>query len=357
MVEDKMDKKEVWATSKGQGLLKQKMASLKNQDGKFWTFGDLAATAGVNERTARRFINGERSVKERTALAICNALGLAFTEIAEKKTVKTGQNRTEIASSYQPEVEELLSILQRVTEQERSLLKPAYEDCCRIYCPAGFNLPFTTDLGSLLNYLAKMPQGAVEYNPMARFVAYLVKRLPLQSEQRQHLNNWGNAQTSEFNRLIDELQIDIEGTRKTYYLMIQVKPRMQKAGYYSVAASLSVDLDPFSESDVEQKESLLSDDMAKEELPSLLLKLLDICHDREIALSDLMIQWFLPTNLLDMEVDQFLIPIGKQELPIATQCQIVVRSGERQFSLDYHPKKNDWKKRWRLLTQILHLSQ
>ena len=71
----------VLATNEGVEKLKNAKANQRNSNGKPWTYADIAAPAGLDEKTVRRFLRQEQPVDESSARAICEALSINANEV------------------------------------------------------------------------------------------------------------------------------------------------------------------------------------------------------------------------------------------------------------------------------------
>ncbi|MBD1940275.1 HEAT repeat domain-containing protein [Microcoleus sp. FACHB-68] len=76
------------AHAEGKLLLKTAKAGKRDENGKLWTYLDIAGEAGVSEKTVKRFFGGE-SVDRDSAIAICQALGLEVTEIVDQSQLNS----------------------------------------------------------------------------------------------------------------------------------------------------------------------------------------------------------------------------------------------------------------------------
>jgi hypothetical protein len=91
-----------------------------------------------------------------------------------------------------------------------------------------------------------------------------------------------------------------------------------------------------------------------ESLPSLIERFIAECHLHVLARSRgrlgagymLTVEAFLPLDLLDCDMDQWRIKIGKQARPVGARYQLVVRSWDRLYDPDYWTTWDVWAKKW-----------
>jgi hypothetical protein len=90
-------------------------------------------------------------------------------------------------------------------------------------------------------------------------------------------------------------------------------------------------------------------------LPRILNELIATCgNEHGIALTDLVIQWFLPNELMSLPVEHWQFQIGRRQKECSgKRCKaVIVRSSDRHFSPEYKSTVGDWKKYWTRLLSI-----
>jgi hypothetical protein len=211
---------------------------------------------------------------------------------------------------------------------------------------------------TLLLTLNEIPGSPGDTNPLIRFVRLLIQdsslpefRVPLESWIRDQGEFSDNDET-ETNSLNSKI---IEN-----YLMITVKPKPPEG--YIVSGAIVRDVDPF-DPKLQSRGTTLKIanpnvtkiDLKFLELPelpelkSILCELALLCvREHGIPLSDLTVQWFLPLELMNLPVEHWGIPIGRQKYFSGRRCKaIAIRSYERQYSDDYDMSSGDWEKYWK----------
>jgi transcriptional regulator with XRE-family HTH domain len=73
--------------------LKEAQARQRNAEGKVWTQTDIAIESGVDDKTVSRFLNRTR-VDEKSAIAICQTLGVKFDAESNPQDTKIESDRT-----------------------------------------------------------------------------------------------------------------------------------------------------------------------------------------------------------------------------------------------------------------------
>jgi transcriptional regulator with XRE-family HTH domain len=73
--------------------LKESQAGKRNAEGKVWTQTDIAIESGVDDKTVSRFLNRTR-VDEKSAIAICQTLGVKFDAESNPQDTKIESDRT-----------------------------------------------------------------------------------------------------------------------------------------------------------------------------------------------------------------------------------------------------------------------
>jgi vWA-MoxR associated protein C-terminal domain/Effector-associated domain 9 len=201
---------------------------------------------------------------------------------------------------------------------------------------------------TLLLMLNEIPGSPGDTNPLFRFVRLLIQDSSL-TEFRVPLESWirGQGELPEgYDRDTHSLNSEISDN----YLMITVKPKPPEG--YIVCGAIVRDLDPFDpklqSSGTQLKIANPIVNKIELELKSILCELVLLCvREHGIPLSDLTVQWFLPLELMNLPVEHWDLPIGRQKYFSGRRCKaIAIRSYERQFSDDYDMSSGDWKKYW-----------
>lgn len=102
------DRGSVLATEEGRTRFKDAQASKHNYDGKAWTYTEIAIKAGVDAKTVSRFLNRKQPVDESKARAICQALGVDFSQIVEIRSSKSIPKEHEYEIKWREICRELL---------------------------------------------------------------------------------------------------------------------------------------------------------------------------------------------------------------------------------------------------------
>jgi vWA-MoxR associated protein C-terminal domain/Effector-associated domain 9 len=201
---------------------------------------------------------------------------------------------------------------------------------------------------TLLLMLNEIPGGPGETTPLIRFVKLLIQDSSL-SQFRVPLESWIRDQ-GELPDVHDAETHLLNSEISDNYLMISVKPK--PPGGYIVCGAIVRDLDPFDpklqSSGTQLKIANPIVDKIELELKSILCELVLLCvREHGIPLSDLTVQWFLPLELMNLPVEHWDLPIGRQKYFSGRRCKaIAIRSYERQFSDDYDMSSGDWEKYW-----------
>ncbi len=255
------------------------------------------------------------------------------------------------------ELEQKIQVLQKA---ERSLtdlanhlrsvqsgtLNKAYRLCL------GNARPRQAPLESLLRQLAEIPGETEEQMPLICFVRNLLEDPSLEANLQRKLRKWAKDQGF----LLTQKPHSISKVESS--LMIRVKSR----GYgYLVNAALIIDPDPFNEdgqiditptSSPPGKNPNYAPGYARNELPQVISLLINSCGDK-VALTDLVVQLFLPMNLLSQPIEHWQIPSGTlNEQCIGHCCKaVIIRSTDRNFNPDYKHAVGNWKKYWQRFNQ------
>lgn len=208
-------------------------------------------------------------------------------------------------------------------------------------------------LETLISRLEDMPEAQDGLKPIFSFIKYLSKDHSLTSAQREALKAWVQAQGLAV-KLLDIEPEEMPANKGETYLMVKVKHRVinDPARGYQISAVLARDPNPFEEKDNSQQDWIsipsptdpkLSPAYSTNELETILCELLKKCG-AQVAITDLVVQLFLPKELMSLPIEHWQLPRGKQSC--GQRCKaVLVRSSER-YSLDYKWTEGDWKKYW-----------
>ena len=208
-------------------------------------------------------------------------------------------------------------------------------------------------LSTLVLQIADLPSDAdrSQPKPLDRFVNCLMQdRAYVDIGLFASLCTWAIAQ-----------EITIQPFQPIYpsletYLKIEVKQYLPDK--YLVSAAIVADPDP--RNLVAEITSTVIDipilpntkyasGYSKDQLPEIFSALVAICGDNHsIALTDLNVEWFLPTSLMSQDVEHWQIKTGKKRTHYSGKlCKsVIVRSTDRYLS-DYRSVFGEWKKNWK----------
>jgi hypothetical protein len=216
-------------------------------------------------------------------------------------------------------------------------------------------------LEALVLFIAGIPGEKDESKPLWRFVNFLINDRSVDSECQQALKAWAEVQKIPLEST--SVTIQDESEVEETYLMIKVMSL--PLGGYTVSAAIATDSEPLNPDVKIIPTSIdipISPDpkylpgYSQEQLPLILEELIAICGDQfSIPLTDLVVQWFLPLELMGVPVEYWQLPIGRQKLCNGGRCKVViVRSSNRHFSSDYRSVSGEWKKYWKRLVNNLN---
>lgn len=278
---------------------------------------------------------------------------------------KIGLERDQVQDKIQKlEIEELNQTIPEPLQKLVNLLLPIEHEIIaktyRLILPQGRLRLVPTPLENLIQQLADMPGEPDETEPLLRFASLLIQHQALTVEQRESLTTW--AKTQGLTKL-EEKSETLEQAEMC--LMIKVQPRAlnNPSLGYVISAAIAQDPDPW-KPDAEAITTLIlistvpdpqcAPGYAQDDLPRILDELIATCgKEHGIPLTDLIIQWFLPIELMSLPVEHWQIQIGRSQKQCSGgRCKaVIVRSSDRHFSPEYQPASGDWKKYWtRLLT-------
>jgi hypothetical protein len=220
-----------------------------------------------------------------------------------------------------------------------------------------YQIPNTLD--ALLKYVADIPGEQNKTKPLWQFINFLIQETSLEVKHKDAIKAWAKTQ----NIPVDAANVMVQqqSKAKETYLMIKVKlhPPGEK---YLVSAAISEDPTPF-QLEKKTKETYLdiaippdpqySPGYSQAQLPDILSELIASCGS-QVALSDLVVQWFLPLELISLPVEHWQIKIGRQNPTSWERCKtVIIRSSDRHFSADYRSVLGEWKKYWKCLLNNL----
>ncbi|WP_199299315.1 hypothetical protein [Trichocoleus desertorum] len=262
------------------------------------------------------------------------------------------------------EANELATAVPKTLQALIDLLAPIdFETVTKAYracLSAGRLRPVPETLGTLVRQLREIPGDPNEPEPLLHFVSLLIQEPSLENEQREPLESWAKTQGLSVQEQIAE-QIETA----EICLMVKVKPRALNDPFlgYLVSAALVADSSPFRpELELVSKPIPISvppdpkyaPGYSQDDLPHILNELITTCgNEHGVPLTELIIQCFLPIELMSLPVEHWQFQIGrKQQEYSGRRCKaVIVRSSDRHFSSDYQLASGDWKKYWnRLLT-------
>lgn len=253
------------------------------------------------------------------------------------------------------QTQRLIAILASVEPPTAERINAAY----LATCPSGwsdFRAAIPPTIEQLLADLADMPPGDSGYKRIEQFVAHLMTDHQIPQSLRQQLHDWLKQNVDDIAQLLTQIQPETDPEQ--FYLMVWIQPSQQKKNCYFIKAWLAIprpstqresnyDYEPISLANTEAEPVPLN------QIPQLLKEIL-IQSSQKCAMSDLTLEFFLPRQLLNHDVDRWEIEISQDLLiPIGVECSVVVRSEER-LSPNYCLKKKDWQKKWQRLKRLNH---
>jgi hypothetical protein len=234
-----------------------------------------------------------------------------------------------------PAADRLVPILKQI---EREQWTDAYKTCYAEWIHG----VVPTTAKSLLSRLVNLPDGIDQLLP--KFVELLIQNESISSELRESIQTWANHNLT---------RIELEQTQnsaKYCCLMVGVNEHKQQRGYYTIEACFAEDRDPQHRNDQWQKTKLsipIDEDAAvsaEQIFPMIAAIVTDVVDDKEIQLSDLAIECFLPKKLLHLPIEQVEIDIFGEQHRTGCECKaVMVRSSERRKR---SPAHGNWKSRW-----------
>ncbi|BAY47559.1 hypothetical protein SAMD00079811_51770 [Scytonema sp. HK-05] len=243
----------------------------------------------------------------------------------------------------------LLQILEPYVDSTITYINRAYQACC----PEGFSQQPDTVEG-ILEILQDIRGNNPQFAPIARFVAHLVLDFNIPKALRDELQKWGENNIKDFNQLREDIQKDNNSDIQdaNSYLVIRVKPKTKKIDRFYISAWLIPDIrcykpqnyDGFQTLDV-SKSSTKTFTLA--EIPQIVESLLN--QSSSYVLRNLTVEFFLPSQLLNHEVDSFIKKEFNYAETIGKKYRVFVRANER-LEKNY-PYKGLWYDKWQKLKQ------
>jgi len=277
---------------------------------------------------------------------IANQIDYIEQELNQLKQVETGT-----------QTQRLMAILASVDPPTTQRIKAAYL-ASRPSSWSDFRPAIPPTIKQLLADLADMPPEDSGYKRMDQFVAHLIADHQIPQSLRQQLHDWLKQNVDDIAQLLTQIQPETDPEQ--FYLMVWIQPSQQKKNCYFIKAWLAIPRPSTQrESNYDYEPISLSQSHAEAEafpltqIPQLLKEIL-IQSSQKCAMSDLTLEFFLPRQLLNHDVDRWEIEISQDLLiPIGVECGVVVRSEER-LSPNYCLKKKDWQKKWQRLKRLNH---
>ena len=239
---------------------------------------------------------------------------------------------------FQAQADELQTLIDLLRPIRFEIVVKIYRNCLA----EGRARSIPDTLEALVQQLIDLPKDL-----LVQFVGLLMQE-PI--EQRDSLKAWAIQQGMTLP--------EVEVRTAEICLMIKVKTRGNPSLGYRVEAAIAQDPDPW-DSTIEPIKTLISipfapdpkcaPGYAQEDLPQILDQIIATCGSNyQIPLSDLVIQWFLPIELMSLPLEHWQIQIGRiQKQCNGLRCKaVIVRSSDRQY---YLSASGDWKKYWKRL--------
>ncbi|MEQ9355473.1 VMAP-C domain-containing protein [Coleofasciculus chthonoplastes] len=284
-----------------------------------------------------------------------NNLKRQLAHLEKEMTIVEDELNTLERGNVGDKTQRLMAILASVDPPTTQRIKAAYL-ASRPSSWSDFRPAIPPTIEQLLADLADMPSGDSGYKRMDQFVAHLIADDQIPQSLRQQLHDWLKQNVDDIAPLLT--QIKPETDPEQFYLMVWIQPSQQKKNCYFIKAWLAIprpsnqgesnyDYEPISLANTEAEPVSLT------QIPQLLKEIL-IQSSQKCAMSDLTLEFFLPRQLLNHDVDRWEIEISEDLLiPLGVECSVVVRSEER-LSPNYCLKKKDWQKKWQRLKRLNH---
>jgi vWA-MoxR associated protein C-terminal domain/vWA-MoxR associated protein middle region (VMAP-M) 1 len=213
--------------------------------------------------------------------------------------------------------------------------------------------PIPSTLKSLILQIASFPEAEDEQQPLYRLVNALIYDQRLDDEYKNKLKNWAVEY---------QAKVTASSTSKQNVpeICLMIKVVNLPPSKYMVSAAIvhNPDLWRIDEVLLESTQVKLplafSSGCTKDQLPSILCELFATCG-KEIALSNLTVHWFLPIELMSLDVEHWLIPIGQQQQSNGKLCKsVMVRCADRHFFSAYQVVNGEWQEKWKRIAPSAH---
>ncbi len=208
-------------------------------------------------------------------------------------------------------------------------------------------------LEALVLRIAEIPGEKDESKPLWRFVNFLINDRSVDSECQQALKAWAEVQKIPLEST--SVTIQDESEVEETYLMIKVE--IFTMNKYKVIAALDKKTNSQNSNaeitgkiiDIPIPPDPQHSTYTQEQLPGILFSLAVICSkEYGVNLENLIVQWFLPNELMNLPVEYLQISSGKNE----KQCNaklfkcVIIRSSDRHFEEWYNLYIAKWKECW-----------
>jgi vWA-MoxR associated protein C-terminal domain/Effector-associated domain 9/vWA-MoxR associated protein middle region (VMAP-M) 1 len=250
-----------------------------------------------------------------------------------------------------PELTDLCSILKSIELKDKN--KGIINQVCQSVLPELSEK--SARLEGLLLQIADLPSELDEPKALQRFINELIGTQSLDTKHKNKLKAWAKKQ-----RMTINTATVVPATEMEICLMIKVSPHPPSK--YLVSAAVVWNPDPWrTEKSLLEASSIdlppiFNTGCPKEQLSDILGELLATCAvEHSIALAHLTVQWFLPCELMGLDVEHWPILIGDQRPPNGVRCKaVMVRNADRHFSEKYKLVKGDWQAHWKRISPASH---
>lgn len=231
----------------------------------------------------------------------------------------------------------------------------------RLSLPEIRNRQTPETLDALLRLIADIPGQPDEPKPLWRFVNFLIQDKSLDPNCQKDLKDWAKIQGI----TLDSTSKPVHSKSETGETYLMIKVKLHPPDKYIVSAAIVEDPDPLSlRFEAEKVTSIdipilpdptCAPNYTQDQLPLILSELISICGGKGYPLTDLIVQWFLPIELMSLPLEYWQIKTGKQQNPPnGIKCKaVIVCSSDRHFSSEYQSVLGDWKKYWQRLLDSL----
>jgi hypothetical protein len=293
----------------------------------------------------------EINTLERQLDTILEDLSVRESEIAElEKEIKEFEEK-QVNKNIPEALQALINLL---TVIDFEVVARSYRSCLS----QGRSRCVPDTLEAVVRQLHEIPGAANEPEPLERFIGFLMQDPSTTAAQQESLKRWAKQQG---------IKIPVEkpalSETAEVCLMVKVQPRAfnDPSLGYVVSAAIAQDPNPWNP-DIKpittpititvRPDPKCAPGYAQEDLPLILNELIGTCgKEHHIPLSDLIIQWFLPIELMSLPVEHWQIQISESQKQCSGgRCKaVIVRSSDRHFSPFYQLASGDWQKYWKRL--------